>query len=297
MATLVLALRRSLQRALRELLRDVELRDALLLLVFALVLLPLAPDVRVGPYSAIHPPSLVRLLVVLLGINGLGHVALRLLGPRYGLPVAGLAGGFVSSSATIAAMSLRAKASPERCRGAIAGALASCVATGIQYLLIVASIDRRLLGTIALAVGTTVVVAAACASAFALRASSDGDAAPPAGKPLGLGAALLFVAVYCAVTILSSALHDRLGPAGIVLVSAAAGLIDAHSTAGSIAGLHLAGEVDASTALLASLAALSSNSVTKVALAWSGRHVVFGCWTTAGVLLIALSAWLTLWLH
>ena len=41
-------------------------------------------------------------------------LAIRALGPRAGLPVAGLAGGFVSSTATIGAMGARARASSVR---------------------------------------------------------------------------------------------------------------------------------------------------------------------------------------
>jgi uncharacterized membrane protein (DUF4010 family) len=102
------------------------------------------------------------------------------------------------------------------------------------------------------------------------------------------------VAVYCAVSVLSAALQASLGATGTVLVSGTAGFIDAHSTAGSIAAQHLAGQVETSTALIASLTALTTNSLSKVALAWTGRHLLFGVWTTAGVVLITLSAWLTL---
>lgn len=293
--TVLLALRDPLHRAVRELITGAELRDVLLLLVLALVVLPLAPEAGVGPYAAIHPAALVRLVVVIMVINALGHAALRLFGPRLGLPITGLAGGFVSSVATIASMSLRAKRTPEHYHGPVAGALASCAATGVQYLIIVATIDASLLRTLALPVGASVVVAALCATLFALRAARDGSAVDAAAqRSFRLVGALALVAVYCAVSVLSSALHGLLGASGIVLASATAGFVDSHSTAGSIAAQHLAGQVDTSNALLASLAALSTNSLSKVALAWTGRHVRFGVWTTVGVLLIALSPWLTL---
>lgn len=296
--TVLLALRNSLHRAVRERVSNAELRDGLLLLVFALVVLPLAPDAGVGPYGAIHPASLVRLVVVMMVINALGHAALRLLGARLGLPITGLAGGFVSSSATIAAMSLRAKQRPEHYHGPVAGALASCVATGIQFLLIIATIDTALLRSLALPFGASVFVAAAGAAVFTRRAVQQGDVAEKAEQhSFRLVGALLLVAVYCGVSVLSSLLHARLGATGSVLVSAAAGFVDAHSTAGSIAAQHLARQVDTSTALIASLAALSTNSLSKVALSWTGRHVLFGVWTSAGVILIALSAWLTVLLQ
>ncbi len=296
--TVLLALRNPLHRAVRERITPAELRDGLLLLVFALVVLPLAPSEGVGPYAAIHPASLVRLVVVMMVINAIGQVALRLLGARVGLPLTGLAGGFVSSSATIASMSARAKQDPSSYEGPVAGALASCVATGIQYLLIVATLDSSLLGALALPLGATVAVAAVGATIFALRGARGASTATEAEqRPFRLLGALALVAVYCAVSVLSAALHARLGAAGTVLVSGIAGLIDAHSTAASLAAQHSAGQVDTPTVLLASLTALSTNSVSKVALAWTGRHLRFGVWTTLGVILTALSAWTTLLLR
>jgi uncharacterized membrane protein (DUF4010 family) len=81
-----------------------------------------------------------------------------------------------------------------------------------------------------------------------------------------------------------------------VIVSAAAALLDAHSSAGSVAALHKSAAIDGQTAALAILVALSTNTLTKVLLAWSGRHVRFGIAVTLGVLLVAGAAWVGMWL-
>ena len=49
-----------------------------------------------------------------MGISAVGYVAQRLLPARLGLPVAGLASGFVSSAATVHAMGQRATREPGR---------------------------------------------------------------------------------------------------------------------------------------------------------------------------------------
>lgn len=292
--TLVLALRGVLHTAVREKLRDEELRDGLLFLVFALVVLPLAPDVRVGPYGAVHPPSLTRLVVVLMAVNGLGHIAQRVLGPRHGLTIAGFAGGFVSSSATVAAMSAFAKEEPARWQAASAGAIASCVATVVQYALIVGTIDLALLAVLGPALVSALVVALAFTAALGWMGARTPPPSSSVDRPFRLWTALAFVAMYCAVSTAAAALHARVGTAGIVLVSAAAGLVDAHSTAGSLASLHHSHEIDAESARLAALAAFSSNSVTKLVLAWSGRTLRFGAWTSVGIVLIAAALWLAI---
>jgi uncharacterized membrane protein (DUF4010 family) len=297
LVTVVLASRGALHRAVRELITPTELRDALLFLVFALVLLPLAPDLHVGPYGALHPPSLIRLVVLLMLTNGLGHVAQRILGPKHGMLVAGLAGGFVSSSATIAAMSMRAKESPENYRRPLGGALASCVATNVQYLLLVAAVDWRLMRALLPGLALSGVAALVLALAFSRRSGVvDGLTGAP-DRPFSLRAALLFVAIYCVVAVGSAALHARLGTSGALLVSALGGLLDAHSTAGPIAAMHTSGALAVRAAVITSLAALSTNTLTKIVLAWSGGHVRFGILTSVGVVLTVACAWSTLLMH
>jgi uncharacterized membrane protein (DUF4010 family) len=294
--TVLLAAREPMHKLLRETLTQTELRDALIFLLFALVVLPVAPDVRLGPFGALHPPSIARLIVALMAISGAGYMAQRLLGPRYGLVVTGFAGGFISSSATIAALGAQAKAREESWRSAVSGALASCVATILQFLLILLAVNPslalRALPALGLS-GASAVLLTLIATYLAARVPQT---PPPSGRAFGLGAALGVAALVCAVSIASAALHAYAGRFGIIVISVVAALVDAHSTTGSVAALHESGAIDGGTALYAVLASLSANSVTKILLAFSGRHLKFGVSVSVGVLLVALSAWLGFWI-
>jgi uncharacterized membrane protein (DUF4010 family) len=294
--TALLAAKEPMHKLVRETLTKEELRDALIVLLFALVVLPSAPDVHVGPYGAIHPPSLVRLIVVLMAVAGAGQMARRLVGSRFGLAVTGFAGGFVSSSATIAAFSLQAREHEASWRSAASGALASNVSTVIQYALIVSAINPMLAVQLAPALALAGAVALALTLSFTRLASRQPPVQGPQGRAFSLWAALGLALLVSAVSILSEALHEHVGRMGIVIVSAAAALLDAHSTAGSVAALHENAAIDGHTATLAILVALSANTLTKVLLAWSGRHVKFGIALTLGVLLVAGAAWLGTWL-
>lgn len=294
--TALLAAKEPMHKLVRETLTKEELRDALIFLLFALVVLPIVPDVHVGPYRAIHPQSLVRLIVVLMAVTGAGYAARRLVGSRFGLAVTGLAGGFVSSSATIAAFSLQAREHDASWRGAACGALASNVSTLIQYELILIAVDPALALKAAPALALGGLVALALTLSFTRLAARQEQLSSPQGRAFRLWAALGLAVLVSVVSILSAALHDHLGRLGIIVVSAAAALVDAHSTAGSVAALHKNGALDEQTAMLAIMVALSANSLTKVLLAWSGRHVKFGIALTLGVLLVAGAAWLGLWL-
>lgn len=291
----LLAATEPLHELVRVKLTRSELRDGLVLLLFALVLLPIAPDQQVGPFGAINPQTLVRLVILLMAVTSAGYVAQRLLGARVGLMVLGFASGFVSSTATIAAMGLRARLAGNW-QSAAAGALASNVATVVLYALIIATIDLRLLGLLALPLGCAAATALGSALLLSRVSSAPAGDDGERSRAFRLWSALGFAAIVSLVGIASAALHERIGEAGIVLVSGAAALVDAHSTAGSVATLFHGGAISAHTAQLAVLTALSSNSLTKLAMAASSRHRQFALTVGGSVLLVAGSAWLGLWL-
>jgi uncharacterized membrane protein (DUF4010 family) len=121
---IALMARTRIHHFIREVLSEEELTDALIFAAAALVVLPLVPDRYVGPFSAINPRTIWKIVILIMSISAGGHIAVRLLGPRFGLPLAGLASGFVSSVATIASMRARARKDPVVSRPAVAGACA-----------------------------------------------------------------------------------------------------------------------------------------------------------------------------
>lgn len=90
-------------------LSEAELEDALIFGAAALVIYPLTPDRNIGPYGALNPHTIWKIVLLVMSISAFGYVAVRLLGPRVGLPLAGLASGIVSSAATIGSFGARAK--------------------------------------------------------------------------------------------------------------------------------------------------------------------------------------------
>ena len=103
-----------IHRFAREIVGEVELEDAIKFLAVAFVILPLLPDRGLGPYGVLNPSKVWLLVVLLTGIGWVGYIGVRALGPERGLLVTGLAGGFVSASATTASMG-RSAGRPQAC--------------------------------------------------------------------------------------------------------------------------------------------------------------------------------------
>lgn len=254
----------------KRVLGERELDDALLLAASVLIVLPLLPDRPVDPWDALNPRRLWLVAVLVMSINAAGYIALRALGGRHGLPLAGFFGGFVSSSATIAGMGQRASSTPTVRRGAIAAALLSNVATVVEITLICGAIQPTWLRALAL----PLVAAGAVAIVTALPFVGGARAAPGArdeavrGRPFALGQAVLFAGIVAVAVLLSKLLQGLLGSGGVIAAAAATGFADVHA-----ATVSLAQTVDGETLARASqalAAAFTSNSIVKCVAAGTG---------------------------
>ena len=166
---MLLAARERLHRFATRALSEAELHDALILAALVLVALPLAPATPLSWLAGLSARTLLLLMVLILALQAAGHVALRLLGPRAGLALSGLLSGFVSSTATIAAMGARARAEPALLAACTAGAVASTAATWLQALAMLAALAPAA-ATALLPVAGAGALTALMAAALALRA-------------------------------------------------------------------------------------------------------------------------------
>lgn len=290
---ILLSSRSRLHRLARDTLTEQEIHDVLLFAATALIVLPLVPDRGIGPNDAFNPFTAWRLVVLVLAVNGAGYFALRAVGPRYGLPVVGLLGGFASSTATIATMGRRAALDPHLRRGAVAAGTMSTVATIVFTALVVAAADPPTLRRLTLPLVLAGVTAAAYGGAFALRAARH---SPPQeierGRAFDLRVAFLVAGAISALLVVSAMMEQALGRSGVLLTSAIAGFADAQAAGASATALAATGRIAPDDAALAVLVALSTNTVTKaaVALGLGGRRYAAGIWP--GLALVLAAAWL-----
>ena len=275
-----------IHRFARDIVTEVEMEDAIKFFVVAFVVLPLLPNQPMGPYGVLNPAKVWLLVVLLTGIGWLGYVGVRALGAERGLMVTGLAGGFVSASATTASMGRLSRTAGVR--APLASALAASLATFVQLMIVIGYVDPAVLRRLWPPVLAAALVLFVVAGYVYRGARRDNHAAPaadgtPEGRPFALKPALLLAAVLVFALLVGRWGADVLGPRGAVLGAFGAGLADAH--AGSVAAASLAakGDISVSTALLAIAAALGSNLLVKCALAFSSGGRSFGLAFIAGM--------------
>jgi uncharacterized membrane protein (DUF4010 family) len=216
-------------------------------------------------------------------------------GARAGLPISGLLGGFVSSTAVVATMGKRAQEQPTILSSAVAGAALSQVATVVQLGLVLAISNMALLTRLRwelLAMGLTM----AAYGGLMIRATKGEPAPPPpSGRAFRLRTALIFAAAFVGVMLLVAWLQRSFGPTfalgGVVI----GGFADAHSTAASVGSLASQGQMSPDLAAIAIGLIVTTNTLSKLGFARAGGGAYF-MRLAPGLALLVAAFWLTWWL-
>ena len=291
--TVLLAARTPLHRFLRTVLTEREVHDALLFAAASLVILPLVPNHSIGPYGVLNPRRFWELVVLVMAISGAGYIALRAMGSRLGLPLAGIVGGFVSAAATIGSMASRAARDPRVARGCAAGAVLSSISTVVLMALLLLATNRDTARAVAVPLLFAGIAAAGYAAFFVVgqRSTETASATASPGHAFSLKAASIFASTLLLVMLASAAVTQRAGVKGLLFATGLAGFADAHSAAISVAALVNSGKITAANAAIPILTGLTTNSVTKAVFAavLGGRSFFFK--VAIGLSLMLSAAW------
>lgn len=264
--TAILALKAFLHRLIARITWD-ELRSGLALLVMSFIMLPVLPDRAIDPWDAVNPFELWLMTVLIGVISFVGYIAVKTIGYRRGVAVAGLAGGLASSTAATAAMSRLAREYPSQVGACAAGAIFANAIMAPRVLAIVAVVNPTLAWRLAPPVAAA-GVAFALAGVFLLRRS---DARPEESigmsvrNPLDLAAVLKFGALLAAVMVLSRLATHFAGSFGAYALAVLSGIVDVDAIALTMARLG-ATEIGVTAAAGAVLFALLSNTVAKIVM-------------------------------
>ena len=287
---LVISSRVPLHRFAREWLSEQDLRDGLLFAAAALVVLPLLPDRAIDPLGLVNPFALWRLAVVLMGVSAFSYCAVRILGPRYGLALSGFAGGFVSSTAVIAAMGGRAKADRQLVRSCAAGSVAAILGSLLFLAALVGAADPGILRPLTRPFASAAALVLAYALVLAWRDRKARLSVGPV-RAFDLRTALIFVGLVAAFSLISWALIAWFGQTLIFASVIGTALIDAHAAAVSVATLVASGKLQAQAGSFAILVGFSANMIAKSPTAFALGGPAFGARVTIGLALLVLGLW------
>jgi uncharacterized membrane protein (DUF4010 family) len=262
----VLAYKQPLHGLVRKLDRE-DVYAGLRLLIATFIVLPLLPDEAVDPWDALEPRSLWMLVLLISSLSLVGYVATRVLGAHRGIPLTGLTGGLVSSTAVTLAFSRQSR---ETAYQAAAPALASGILLAwcvmfVRVIIEVLVVNRALLPSVLAPFATMAVVAAVAAWVLRGRARDGGSTeGVPLRNPFSLTAAIKFAVFFAAVLLLVKLVQTYAPASGVYAVAALAGTTDVDAITLSMARYAQAG--DAAVAVNAITIAAVTNTLIKAGM-------------------------------
>lgn len=233
------------------------------LLIATFIILPLLPDEPMDPWDALNPQQLWLLVLLISGLSLVGYVLTRAFGASKGIPITGLTGGMVSSTAVTLAFARQSRGEGYANAGAAfaSGVLLAWTASFGRVIVEIVILNRALLPAVLPALATMTIVSGACAWFLLRRAESTLEAgAVELRNPFSLTSAMKFAALFAVVMLVVKIVQIQAPPGGLYLVAALAGTTDMDAITLSMAQYGRSNSLDvASRAII--IAALSNTTV------------------------------------
>lgn len=227
--TLVLGFKPQLHNWLYRL-QAKELRAGLELLLISVVLLPLLPDARYGPWGALNPYQIWWMVVLIAAISFVGYFAIKIAGSRTGALFTGFFAGLASSTALTLHFSRMVRRQATLAPLLATGVLLASGTTFPRMLLVAGLVSQDLLRPLAVpAAIMTLVVYGTALAYWRFVVDRQTEAEMPLQNPLELKAALTFGALLAAIMVLTEALKTWLGETGVFLLAALSGVADVNA--------------------------------------------------------------------
>jgi uncharacterized membrane protein (DUF4010 family) len=229
--------------------------------------LPFLPDTAVTNLTSITPYQVWLAVLAVCTVSYASYLLQRYVAPREGALWTAVLGGLYSSTATTVVLARRARVSPGLAGQAQTGIVLANSIMYLRVLIIVAMFDRTLAAALAPALIGLAAFGLTLAVLWFWRASRGAKAQPAAdgpANPLEIPAALVFAALFVAVSVAAGWVRAKFGEAGIYGLAAIVGVTDINPFVLSIASGG-AGPLPVGASGAAILIAAASNNILQAA--------------------------------
>lgn len=261
----VLDNKKELHQALQRL-QEYELDAALRLVLISIVLLPLLPNQAYGPWKALNPYEIWWMVVLIASISFVGYFAIKIGGAKRGILFTSVFAGLSSSTALTLQFSHLSRDQEGISPLLASGILLSC-GTMFPRLLIVLSVLNPQLVSLLWPI-VLVMMIALYFPAWWIWRRSEVEKIEQSNKqtnPLALQSALFFGVVLAIIMLLSHALSDWFGSAGILVLSAVSGITDVDAISLTL-GRQSTQSLAIDVAVLGIFIAASVNTIVKMGM-------------------------------
>jgi uncharacterized membrane protein (DUF4010 family) len=221
--------------------------------VVTFVVLPVLPDEGMGPLQALNPYRVWLMVVLISGLSFAGYLVLRLAGERRGLPLLGVLGGLVSSTATTLAYSRHVAEDRTSVDSGVVIALIANVTVLAKLAVVAAVAGPQTLPQLLPILAGGLLAGMPLPFLLWRRLTRAASETPhlELSNPSEMRVALGFAALYAGVLLALAWLHHVAGLRGVYAMALASGLTDIDAITLSTLQLASAGSLSAIQAALA----------------------------------------------
>lgn len=275
--TLLLSVKPRLHAIVRKL-ADEDLFATIQILVVAVVVLPLLPDGSFGPFDAINPRQIGKMILLVGAVSFVGYAASRGLGAGRGLIVTGLVGGIVSSTAVAFSMARRAKADPRVQASCAVAVVAASSMMFVRVLITVTIVHAPLVLYLAIPAGAMALAGGLLLFPLIRRAREEERATADVElrNPFELKSAIVFGLLFAIVIFVSKAARETVGDSALYAAALGAGLTDVDAITLSTASLAKGEGLPLTVAAIVVLIAAFVNTAVKAGIAFTSGGRSFG---------------------
>lgn len=265
---LVLIERKRLHALARKKFKPYEIEAGIILIVFALGILPLLPNRVVDPWQLFNPRNFGLLVATIAAIQFGGYVVIRMFGERLGVVLTGFMGGLVSSTIVFARLGDVIKEHPQFVFAILASGLLATVAMLLDILAIIFVASPSLLLSVLWPI-LAMMISGVLLSLILIRFQKvDHYSLPKLFNPLSLPS-VLRTSLFLGVSLMLIALAQRyLSAQSLLLVSFFAGLVEIHGISLASALLFLEKQMNLHEIELILYTAIIASFVSKWVLLW-----------------------------
>lgn len=244
-----------------------ELAAALELAVISVIVLPLLPNQGYGPWEVLNPLAIWSVVVLVCALSFIGFIAMRLIGERRGLAIAGIVGALVSSTAVTVAMATRSRADKELAPAAATATVLASTVMCLRVAVLGGIINLEILPWLLPVVAGMMVTGAVSAWFVGRRGGSTSGAASAANiaNPFSLAEALSFGGIYALVLLGVRAAQEYLGAKGMYLAAALSAIADLDAV--TIASAQVGTKIGWTSAAAAITVAMVTSTLVKLGIA------------------------------
>ncbi len=264
----ILSIKLETDQLARALTRD-DVIAALQMAVISAIILPVLPNESFlpPPFDVLNPFKIWLMVVFISGINFLGYVAIKIVGPEQGIGITGLLGGMVSSTAVTLSFSERSNREPDLSKPFVLAITVAWTVMFARVLMEVGVVNASLLREVWLPITLAGLIGLSyCVYLFFIqRTGEKGDV--QFSNPFDLMSAIKFGLLYALVLLISRTAQMYLGDTGLYLSSILSGGADVDAITLTMAELSRSGVMEMDKAALAIVLATMSNTLVKGGIA------------------------------